>query len=76
MEHYYTSDPTVKSEERIIEYEFEETKFSFISDNGVFSKNHIDDATELLIKTIYKEVKGNILDIGCGYGVIRDYHGD
>lgn len=70
MEHYFTSDPTVKSEERILEYELKENKFLFISDNGVFSKNHVDSATDLLLKTIYEEVKGEVLDVGCGYGVI------
>ena len=70
MEHYFTSDPTVKSEERIIEQERTGKTLTFISDNGVFSKNHIDSATELLVKTIYDEVHGKILDVGCGYGVI------
>ncbi len=70
MEHYFTSDPTVKSEERIIEYEIKGKTLSFISDNGVFSKNHVDSATELLVKTIYDEATGKILDVGCGYGVI------
>ena len=57
MEHYFTADPSVKSEERIIEYEIKDKKLSFVSDNGVFSKNHVDSATELLVKTIYDEVK-------------------
>lgn len=70
MEHYFTSDPTVKSEERIIEYKIKGKTLTFISDNGVFSKNHIDSATELLLKTIYDEVHGKLLDVGCGYGVI------
>ncbi len=70
MEHYYTSDPSVKSEERIITYELNEYKFSFISDNGVFSKNHVDFATDFLIKTIFAEVYGDVLDVGCGYGPI------
>lgn len=70
MEHYYTSDPSVKSEEREIEYELEGNKFKFITDNGVFSKNHVDIATSFLLKTIYGEVKGDVLDVGCGYGVI------
>ncbi len=70
MEHYYTADPSVKSEEREIEYEIAEEKFTFISDNGVFSKNHVDIATSFLLKTIYDEVQGDILDVGCGYGVI------
>lgn len=70
MDHYYSKDPTSKSEERIIDYELNENKFKFISDNGVFSKNKIDFASEFLIKTIFNEVKGDILDVGCGYGVI------
>lgn len=70
MDHYYSKEPTSKSEERIIEYELNGCKFKFISDNGVFSKNKIDFASEFLIKTIFNEVKGNILDVGCGYGVI------
>ena len=70
MDHYYSKDPTSKSEERIIDYEINQNKYKFISDNGVFSKNKIDFASEFLIKTIYNEVVGDILDVGCGYGVI------
>lgn len=70
MEHYYTKDPMVKSEEREIEFEILENKFRFISDNGVFSKNHVDIATAFLVKTIFEEVKGDVLDVGSGYGVI------
>lgn len=70
MDHYYSSEPTSKSEERMLEYELEGVKFKFISDNGVFSKNHVDFATDFLLKTIYNDVSGDILDVGCGYGVI------
>ena len=70
MEHYYSADPTAKSEERILTYEVNENKFTFISDNGVFSKNHVDFATDFLIRTIIEEIKGNVLDVGCGYGPI------
>ena len=70
MEHYYTSDPSVKSEEREIEYEVAGNHFKFITDNGVFSKNHVDIATSFMLKTILGEVKGDVLDVGCGYGVI------
>ena len=70
MDHYYSNNPNSKSEERILEYELNENKFKFISDNGVFSKNHVDFATDFLIKTIYENVEGDVLDVGCGYGVI------
>ena len=70
MDHYYSSEPTSKSEERMLEYELKDIKFKFISDNGVFSKDHVDFASDFLIKTIYDEIKGDVLDVGCGYGVI------
>ncbi len=70
MEHYYSSNPTSASEERIIEYKIKDEKFSFISDNGVFSKGHIDFATDFMLRTIIDQVNGNVLDLGCGYGVI------
>ena len=71
MDHYYSKNPMSKSEERTIEYELNGIRFSFISDNGVFSKNHVDFATDLLLNAIAKEkVQGALLDVGCGYGVI------
>ena len=70
MEHYYSNNPTSASEERMLDYIFNGDKFKFISDNGVFSKNHVDFATDFLLKTIYNDIKGDILDVGCGYGVI------
>ena len=70
MEHYYTSDPSVESEEREIEYEIAGHHFKFMTDNGVFSKNHVDIATSFMLKTIFEEIKGDVLDVGCGYGVI------
>lgn len=71
MEHYYSKNPTSASEERILEYPIQNQTLSFVSDNGVFSKNHVDFATNLLIHTLLsEEIKGSLLDVGCGYGVI------
>ncbi|MBQ7765127.1 class I SAM-dependent methyltransferase [bacterium] len=70
MEHYYSSNPTSESNERIIEYTIKEKEFKFITDNGVFSKAHVDFATDFMLKTIVTEVRGDVLDLGCGYGVI------
>lgn len=70
MEHYYSNNPTSKSDEKIIEYNLCGEKFKFITDNGVFSKAHVDFATDFMLKTIINEVKGDVLDLGCGYGVI------
>lgn len=46
------------------------SKFSFLTDNGVFSKDGLDFGSRLLLETIpLEEVGGKILDMGCGYGV-------
>lgn len=71
MEHYYTNNPTSKSEERTLEYKIKDKTIKFISDNGVFSKAHVDIATNFLLQTILNEdIKGKVLDLGCGYGTI------
>ena len=71
MEHYYSNNPTSKSEERLLEYSIKGVNLKFISDNGVFSKNHVDFATSLLLNALAEEeIKGTVLDVGCGYGVI------
>jgi len=72
MEHYYSKNPTSKSEEKEINYFIMDKQLKFIVDNGVFSKSHIDIATNFMLKTIIKneKIEGDILDVGCGYGVI------
>ncbi len=43
----------------------------FISDNGVFCKDKIDEGSIILLKTLNKYSLGKrILDVGCGYGVL------
>ena len=70
MEHYFTNGPNIKSELRTIKYQYDDTEFKFISDNGVFSKDKIDFGSKLLIETIVNNNPNpeTILDIGCGYG--------
>ena len=70
MEHYYSSDPTSESNEKQIEYEIDGAKIKLITDNGVFSKAHVDFATSFMLNTIKDELHGSVLDLGCGYGII------
>ncbi len=69
---YYSSNPTSKSEEREIEYYIKDKKIKLVVDNGVFSKNHVDIATNFMLNTITdsEEISGKVLDLGCGYGVV------
>lgn len=40
---------------------------------GVFSANELDAGTELLLSTIDTHIRGEVLDLGCGAGVIGAY---
>jgi len=71
MNHYFTNDNNLKSNKKIINVNFQNQKIQLYTDNGVFSKEHFDYGSKLLITNFLKEEKkGRILDLGCGYGVI------
>ena len=71
MGQYFENDSKIKSEIRLLNYKYADYNMGFYSDNGVFSKNEIDDGSILLIETFLREKKsGNILDVGGGVGVI------
>lgn len=70
-EHYYSSNPSIESKPFTFEYKLKGHSFIFTSDLGVFSKSEIDFGSKLLIDSmIVPTVKGNVLDVGCGYGPI------
>lgn len=71
MTHYYTDNSELVSKREKFEYYFDNEKFSFTTDNGVFSKKNVDYGSYLLIKNTYKLNLGKqVLDLGCGYGPI------
>ena len=71
MSHYFKNDDSLESKKRIIKYVINGHAFELVSDLGVFSKNELDPGSELLIKTAIKDgIKGDLLDVGCGYGPI------
>ena len=68
MSQYFDNDDSVISKERIIELSLYDKNIKFISDNGVFSKNKVDEGSIALLKVILPLSLGeNILDLGCGY---------
>ena len=70
MAHYFTNEET-KSEIKEINILFQDKKYKMFTDNGVFSKKGLDYGTRALLEKIpYNELKGDILDFGCGYGPI------
>ena len=72
MDHYFTNNQNLKSEIKEINYAYNGIDFVFLSDNGVFSKDHIDYGSRLLVETVMKSkpLSGSVLDVGCGYGFI------
>ncbi|NLB41578.1 MAG: class I SAM-dependent methyltransferase [Clostridiales bacterium] len=69
MEHYYTNNPQTPHDIRSIDFVVNQLRLELYTDAGVFSKNKVDYGSEILIKSL-PELNGNILDLGCGYGVI------
>ena len=70
MTHYFTND-NIESNIKKILVKVRDKTFSFYTDNGVFSKRGLDFGSRSLIESILDlDIHGNVLDIGCGYGVI------
>ena len=71
MSHYYDSDPQIESKIREISFEVNGIKMKLKTDNGVFSKNRVDEGSLAFLKVLLPlKLTGNILDLGCGYGTI------
>lgn len=71
MAHYFTNEKNLKS--NIIKHKviIKNESFEFYTDNGVFSKKGLDFGTRTLLENIpLNEIKGSVLDFGCGYGPI------
>lgn len=70
-DHYYSESPQIKSRPQKWQTQLFDQKYVFHTDDGVFSKNRIDFGTRLLVESFKEpDVKGEFLDLGCGYGAI------
>ena len=69
-DHYYTREPKSESRPADCEYEYRGEKLKFRTDAGVFSRGEVDTGTRLLLEALPEEMRGEILDLGCGWGVI------
>ena len=71
MGQYFDNDKNIKSERKIIKFNFDNKVFSIYSDNGVFSKDRFDYGTRVLLNSFdIDKLSGNVLDLGCGLGVV------
>jgi len=71
MSHYFIEDSTLKQVPKVLEFELNNLKIMVISDKGTFSKYRVDLGTRIFIsKLITLSLNGDILDLGCGNGVV------
>ena len=73
MEHYFISKAHKESDYFTFSDTLLGNKLTFNSVDGVFNYHGVDEGTRTLIDTLVKcniDIKGDVLDIGCGLGVI------
>ena len=73
MSHYFTNDTKLKHNIEKKDVIIKTNKFTFFTDNGVFSKKGLDFGTRTLLESLPDDINGDILDFGCGYGPIGIY---
>ena len=69
-DHYYTRVPQSESRPVDCDYTYRGVALSFRTDAGVFSRGEVDTGTRLLLEALPEVMDGEILDLGCGWGVI------
>lgn len=69
---YFDNNENLKSELRVLPYNYGDYHFKYYSDLGVFSKDKIDEGSRLLLETYIKYGRKGIkiLDVGCGIGFL------
>jgi 16S rRNA G1207 methylase RsmC len=70
MSHYYDTNQSSSADERQITVRVAGLTKTFFVASGLFSKDHLDTATKLLIE--HADLRGakQILDLGCGWGPV------
>ena len=74
MGYYFDKNTNTVSKEVTTKAEIGGNLYTFKTDNNVFSKRGLDFGTRTLLESInLKNISGNVLDFGCGYGPIGIY---
>ena len=67
---YYTREPGSESRPAECSFTYRGKELYFTTDAGVFSRGELDTGTRLLLEVLPKQMHGEILDMGCGWGPI------
>lgn len=74
MSYYFDKETDIVSKEITTRAEINGKLYTFKTDNNVFSKRGLDFGTRTLLESIdVKNITGDVLDFGCGYGPIGIY---
>jgi len=68
--HYYTNAPSTSKQKFLLRLSIKGQFIDLASAGGIFSKDKIDLGTLVLLESLSLPDKGEILDMGCGYGII------
>ena len=70
-EHYFSARPRVASRGGTVRVSLPDVQLELRTDSGVFSAERLDTGTRILLQHApAPRVRGDILDLGCGYGPI------
>ncbi|MAG91275.1 16S rRNA methyltransferase [Candidatus Woesearchaeota archaeon] len=70
MEHYYSEKQKSSLKLKKINHRIKGINFEFYTSSGVFSKNKIDKGTLILAENMIIDKDSDVLDIGCGIGIL------
>ena len=70
-EHYFSQTPNTEFRPKEISVELDGRKVSVTTAGSVFSPDHVDTGTKVLLEHLdHLPPSGDLLDIGCGWGAI------
>lgn len=74
MSYYFDKNTDIKSNEKTVHVNINNLMYAFITDNNVFSKKGLDFGTRTMLECLdLKNINGDVLDFGCGYGPVGIY---
>jgi 16S rRNA (guanine1207-N2)-methyltransferase len=69
--HYFDPEPAIPSQRRELSLDLPDVQLRLTSDSGVFAAERVDSGTRFLLRRAPQPpAAGELLDLGCGYGVI------
>jgi len=70
-DHYFTARPASPDDLRPLAVRLADTELHLVSARGVFSPDHVDQGTQVLLREVPDPPEdGDLLDLGCGWGPV------